>query len=228
VVAGIDDAAPVVGLTSTEDDDVGDLGRVDVGPAVDRDGERAGAAVVAELANHMATEGLSNCDLHSSQVITCRGIAVGVAYGVDDFTTWNCFKVSKDRKIVELALDYALTKLVTIDADIFFERQLWLYSWHDVDGMACMAVDMTYQQDDVMILQPWLKWIDPLNPTSCVKQPDLSRFSLHSLSSSDEIASKIHSKAIERHDQVWMSLPAFLLNLSFHGPDITGRKDILC
>ena len=85
VVAGVDDRTPVVRLTTTEDEDVGDLGGVDVGPTVDGDGERRGAAEVAQLTDDAPAQRLSQAALSLTKSSTTGQAAVGVAQGSSDF-----------------------------------------------------------------------------------------------------------------------------------------------
>jgi hypothetical protein len=86
---------------------------------------------------------------------------------------------------------------------------------------------MKYKEELVMIPQPCTVYIHPIDSSSsssCVKLQDLSLFSLYSVSSDYDRASEIYSTPIERHGQVWMSLHAYLLELSFVGPGVIKRN----
>ena len=44
--------------------------------------------------------------------------------------------------MVEIALNYSRTLTTVVDAGVFFQHQLWHYTWYSINGQACAAVDV--------------------------------------------------------------------------------------
>lgn len=83
MMRGVDDAAPVVGHSTTEDDHVGDLILPHIGPPIDADGERMRATVRPGCFEHLLSQRLSEKGLMALQHTTVAERDVGVAVGVE-------------------------------------------------------------------------------------------------------------------------------------------------
>lgn len=142
--------------------------------------------------------------------------------------TWNCFRFSEDGRTVEIALDYARTRLTKVDTDKFIREKMWSYSWREIHGMACAAVSL--KGSTTSTPRPWEEWIKPFTIEKKEEgeevwkkdDADLSALWLGSRLRPRTSAQRIASVTPRVEDQVWVAMHALVLGLSI-GAKVSRR-----
>lgn len=69
--------------------------------------------------------------------------------------SWNCWRLKEDNpQVVELALNYARTRIATFTTSQWIQEELWQYDWHEIMGRAAYACNLTHAEDEEADLFP--------------------------------------------------------------------------